>query len=231
MIGREEGTCRLIMTIGGKVAELSPAGTAKKSVSRTHCKLVVGDDGKWALTNLKASLATYVDGVQILTKEVNPRSQVVLGADQCVVDMKKVEQILQKVVPAPVKTFSLLPLEKVWNDYEEKRMKVQLDEQKKANLQRLQGVLSMLGMMIGLVEGLGPVRFVVMGLAASIAIFFFIRGSKTSNALVVKLKTLEREFQQQYICPNPECDRYLGVPWISLKDQVGCPKCKCKYTC
>ena len=54
IIGRQHGTNCLIMTIQGKGYSLSDSGIVPKTVSSSHCKLIVDDNGIWKLSNIKS---------------------------------------------------------------------------------------------------------------------------------------------------------------------------------
>lgn len=228
IIGRQHGTNCLLMKVKDKGYPLSGNGTVPNTVSSSHCKLTVDDDGTWRLSNIKAELDTFVDGLQIDTKRVSPNSRVELGANHFVLDMHKVETIIKQLQPS---VFSLRPLEQIWKDYDEEKLQMQNKEMKIANFQRLQGALSMSAMLLGFIPQLGVFRWIIIGLALLIAIFFFIRGSQVSNSLPMKLKKLNDEFETKYLCPNPDCPRFMGYrPYNQLQYDKGCPHCQCKYT-
>ena len=45
-----------------------------------------------------------------------------------------------------------------------------------------------------------------------------------------EMDKLENWFQDNYICPKPECHHFIGnVPFKILKTNSGCVFCKCKY--
>ncbi|MBO7067916.1 MAG: FHA domain-containing protein [Bacteroidaceae bacterium] len=228
IIGRQHGTNCLLMVIGGQGYALSGNGTVPKTVSSSHCKLTVDDNGTWKLSNIKAELDTFVDGLQIDTKRVSPSSRVELGANHFVLNMHKVESVIRQLQPA---VFSLRPLEQIWKNYDDEKLQMQNKEMKIANFQRLQGALSMSAMLFGFIPQLGVFRWVIMGLALLIAIFFFVRGSMVSNSLPMKLKKLNDKFEAEYLCPNPQCPRFLGYrPYNQLQYDRGCPLCQCRYT-
>ena len=42
---------------------------------------------------------------------------------------------------------------------------------------------------------------------------------------------LNRKFEANYVCPNPDCRRFVGYyPYNVLKQNTACPHCKCKWT-
>lgn len=228
IIGRQHGTNCLLITIKGKSYPLTGNDVVPKTVSSSHCKLVVNDQGEWTLSNIKTELDTFVDGMQIQSRRITPDSHVELGYNHFVVDMHKVQDILYQASP---KVFSLQPLEKIWKEYDEKKLAMQQKEMKKQSYQRLQSVLSLSGMIFAIIPQLGIFRWILLGLALLIALFFLISSLRTSNSLMMKLRALNEEFEKKYICPNPDCPRFLGYrPYNQLQFDKGCPHCQCKYT-
>ena len=228
IIGRQHGTNCLLMTIQGKGYPLSDSGTVPKTVSSSHCKLLVDDNGIWKLSNIKSELDTFVDGIQIDTKQITTSSRVELGANHFVLDLHKAKAILDKLQP---QVFSLRPLEDIWEEYDKEKTKMQNKEMKIANFQRLQGALSMSAMLFGFIPELGIFRWIIIGVALLIAIFFFVRGAQVSNSLPMKLRKLNDDFEGKYLCPNPNCPRFMGYrPYNQLQYDKGCPHCQCKYT-
>lgn len=230
IIGRQHGTNCLLMTIQGKGYVLSDKGTVPNTVSSSHCRLVVDDNGVWTLSNIKSELDTFVDGLQIDSRQITPQSRVDLGINHFVVDMQKVQAVVNKIMP-PV--FSLRPLEQIWDEYDKGRMALQLAEQRRNNWRAGGGVLSLLGILVMFIPipALGKIRFVFTGASFLVALYFFVRGFNSSNSLPMKLKKLNEDFESKYLCPNPDCPRFMGPrPYKQLQFDKGCPHCQCKYT-
>ena len=234
IIGREEGARRLHCVAGGREFNVGAAGSVPLSVSRQHCKLTV-NGSNITIENIKAQNITFVDGNQIFSKSINAKSKVQLGAERFLIPL---QQILQLATGAPVgqqqsdvPTFSLTPLKSVWKEYDDRRMEIQNNAAKSANRQRLQGILSMLGMCVGFIPGIDPtIRIVIIVAALAIAIYFFVKGSM--NATVQQqLHDLDAEFAKKYKCPNPKCGRPFGaIPYSNIEYNKQCFACGCKYT-
>lgn len=48
---------------------------------------------------------------------------------------------------------------------------------------------------------------------------------------VQKGEELKTKFEGNYVCPNPDCRRFVGYyPYNVLKQNTACPHCKCKWT-
>lgn len=239
VVGREEGTHRLHVTIGGSDFNLGAADSVPQSVSRQHCQLTIEADGTMTLHNLKDRNVTYVDGLAIIQKQVTPISRIELGSERYRLDLQQILSVAKagrstSDSDSPKQTppiYSLRPLKSLWDEYDKQRLQMQVDEQKRANWQRFQGILSMLGMLCFFIESLQWFRFVLVVIAVLFAAYFFIRGRNTQNSLIVKLHNLENQFRDKYLCPNPTCHRTFGtLPYSSIEYTKSCPACGCKYT-
>lgn len=231
IIGREPGLRRLHCTVDGREFDVGQAGSVPLSVSRQHCKIVVSGNSL-SIENLKAANVTYVDGNQIMSKGISATSKVQLGAERYGVPL---QQILQLATGSPSgqpqPTFSLKPLESVWAEYDRRRMEIQNQAAKWANRQRLQGILSMLGMCIGFVPGIDQaVRIAVIVAALALAVYFFVKGG-TNATVQQQLHDLDEEYSKKYKCPNPACGKPFGsVPYRNIEFNKQCFACGCKYT-
>lgn len=232
IIGREEGKHRLQLTCGDTIKFLGQPDCVPRYVSHKHCEIKIDDNGSITVENLKEQNVTFVDGLQIDKKKIAPTAKLELGASRFKVDLPvimKAVGIKAGETEGKTLTYSLEPLEKIWEQYEQEKLELQLAEQKRANLQRLQGLLSMGGMLIGTLD-IGPARFVLMGLAFLMGIYFFLRGQQSANSLTFKLRALDEKYRSIYKCPNPNCDRpFANQPYFNIKFLTGCPSCKCKY--
>ena len=233
IIGREAINNRLCVNVGKKKVCIGEQNSVPNNVSRTHCKLFIDEKDNIVLTNLKDENITCVDGQEILTKKIGISARVTLGADHYPVDIKGVIDAAKKLIALdqPM-TYSLRPLEDVWNKYEKDLLDMQVANAKRANKQRLQGILSLCATVCAFIESLNTLRFVILALALVCAIYFFWQENKTGGVFAVKKNERDKKFQQDYVCPNPECQCFKGnTAYISLKNSKSCPVCNCKYTC
>jgi cell division protein FtsL len=231
IIGREEGARRLHCVAGGREFNIGAAGCVPLSVSRQHCKLTV-NGSNITIENIRAQNITFVDGNQVFSKSISATSRVQLGKERYLIPL---QQILQLAIGTPdgqpIPTFSLKPLKNVWQEYDDRRMEIQNKAAKSANKQRLQGILSMLGMCIGFIPGIDQtIRIVIIVAALAIAIYFFVKGSM--NATVQQqLHDLDEEYAKKYKCPNPKCGKPFGsIPYRNIEYNKQCLACGCKYT-
>ena len=239
IIGREEGVRRLHCIAGGREFNIGQAGSVPLSVSRRHCKITV-NGSSINIENIKAQNVTFVDGNQIFSKGITATSKVQLGEEKFLVPLQQILQLVgvysgnvgnagndSKEAP----TFSLKPMKAVWEEYDNRRMEIQNNAAKSANKQRLQGILSMLGMCIGFIPSIDQtLRIVIVAAALAIAVYFFIRGS-FSTTVQQQLHDLDEEYAKKYKCPNPECGKPFGtVPYRNIEYNKQCFACGCKYT-
>jgi hypothetical protein len=232
IIGREEGARRLHCVAGGREFNIGAAGSVPLSVSRQHCKVTVnGSD--ITIENIKVQNITFVDGNQIVSKTISATSKVQLGEERFLIPLQQILQLATggKVGAPEVPTFSLKPLKSVWEEYDRRKMEIQNDAAKSANKQRLQGILSMLGMCVGFIPGIDQtVRIVIIVAALAIAVYFFIKGSM-NESVQQQLHDLDEEFAKKYKCPNPKCGKPFGaVPYRNIEYNKQCFACGCKYT-
>jgi hypothetical protein len=232
IIGREEGARRLHCVAGGREFNIGAAGSVPLSVSRQHCKVTVnGSD--ITIENIKVQNITFVDGNQIVSKTISATSKVQLGEERFLIPLQQILQLATggKVGAPEVPTFSLKPLKSVWEEYDRRKMEIQNNAAKSANKQRLQGILSMLGMCVGFIPGIDQtVRIVIIVAALAIAVYFFIKGSM-NESVQQQLHDLDEEFAKKYKCPNPKCGKPFGnVPYRNIEYNKQCFACGCKYT-
>lgn len=241
IIGREEGARRLHCVADGREFNIGPAGSVPNSVSRKHCKIIVNGD-MMNIENLKLENATFVDGSQVFSKSITLSSRVQLGIDRFNVPLQQILQLstgrlasggsTKQGGNAP--TFSLLPMKSVWEEYQHQLEQIDIDnaikqrkEKKKRNFQAL---CSSLGMLFVVVDGLGWIRFVLMGISALITVFFVLK-DEDDDIATVKRNKLHEDYAKKYKCPNPECGKPFGsVPYHQIEFNKQCFACGCKYT-
>lgn len=242
IIGREEGARRLHCIVDGREFNIGQAGCVPASVSRKHCKISI--NGTTILVeNIKPQNITFVNGNQIFAKEITANCKLQLGNEKYLVPLQEVLQLAtgkantagtstkligEKKPEAP--TFSLLPLKSVWEEYDSQKLKIQEEAAKKANQQRIQGIVSMCGMALGLL----PIPVIFRGtcvvIALCLAIYFFVSG-RNSETTQRKLHDLDEKYAKKYKCPNPECGKpFGGVPYRQIEYNKQCFACGCKYT-
>ena len=241
LIGREPNENNLVMLDQKQILRLVSDKTVPNTVSRlkpevptAHCSIVI-DDISVKIKNLNPENSTFVDDKKIdKICTLKPTSTVHLGPDKYPLDLAK---ILQKYNFHPA--FSTRHLESVWREYDQKLLKLQLDQQKQQNQQRLQTIFSQVGMLAVVIPMCIPsleiptwIRAAASIAAVALAIYFYIRGSRVNNSFVIKKRNLDKEFKELYRCPNPACRSFFGfVDYeTSILPRNKCPNCGCKYT-
>lgn len=241
IIGREEGVRRLHCIADGREFNVGLAGCVPASVSRKHCKITV-NGSSMTIENIKPQNVTFVDGSQVFSKGITATSKVQLGNERYSIPLQQILQLatgkpqvagaaqpMQPKQEAP--TFSLKPLQKVWKEYEERKLEIQEAAAKSANMSRLQGILSMCGMCIGFIPGIDQaLRIVIILAALGVAVYFFFKGM-SNDSVQKQIHDLDEEFRDKYKCPNPACGKPFGTtPYHMIEFNKQCPACGCKYT-
>ena len=248
LIGKEPSQGRLLVALpgSGKSAAIGLPGSVPASVSRcrpaegiAHAKISIDQSGNIILTNLKSQNATYVNGSEIESKRIVTDSLVSLGKDHFAVSVPLILETARKLVAvgqerpqtpgdSGAKRFNIAHLEHVWNDLIARRKEVQA-KQKQINLVRSGcGVFTMCAMPC--IFLFGPIGYVLTGIGIIGNIHSFV-GLKNDDASDV-LERLNEDFQDRYVCPNPDCNKFLGnLSYRLLKRQYSmhCPYCKCEY--
>ncbi len=241
LVGREEGARRLHCRVdNGREFYIGQVGTVPLSVSRKHCRILI-NGGSINIENLNLQNDTYVDGNQVFSKAVVPTSRIELGRDRFLLPLQQILQLVmgtpapaQGSVPRPAKdvpTFSLVPLKAVWDEYEQQVLDIQNRASKRANQQRLQGILSLLGVCVGLIPSIdGGIRIIIVLGALALAVYFFYKGS-VEGSVAQQIHDLNEELAKKYRCPNPKCGRPFGtIPYRNIEYNKQCFSCGCKYT-
>lgn len=238
IIGREEGLRRLHCIADGREFNVGQAGCVPASVSRKHCKITVNGNNI-TIENLKPQNITFVDGAQVLSKTISATSKVQLGAEKVAIPLQQILQLATGKPTTPggsskpaqeTPTFSLRPMKAVWDEYDKRKLAIQEDAAKRANQQRVQGIISMCGMALGLLPIPIIFRAVCVIAALCLGIYFFVQGN-SSDSVQRQIHDLDEEFAGKYKCPNPACGKPFGTaPYRQIEFNKQCFACGCKYT-
>ena len=180
IIGRESGSSRLHISGYNLEKFLGNPGSVPKSVSRQHCKLSVDAQGNCTIINLKPENCTLVNGVAIESKHITFSDRVELGPEHFRINQKEIiESVTGKEMP---QTFSILPLQRVWDEYNDKKLQFQIKERKSASVQSVVGIISMLSIACGFIPGIPlGLRVVLYLIALVLGIYFFVIRYKQSE--------------------------------------------------
>ena len=238
LLGREPGNARLLVAITDlpKGAMLGMAGSVPGSVSRCqpdlgkcHARIDVDPNGQMTVTNAKPENATYVNGNRIMSRHLNPADTVELGEDRFRLPLNKVFEAAGKLVDLLPKKFDISHLEGVWNELQDYLRTMKAKQKKVGMIRTGCGIFTMCAMPC--MFFFGPIGYVLTGIGIIGNIYSFI-GLKNDHS-AEDLERFNEEFQDRYVCPNPDCQKFLGnMSYKLIKKQYGmhCPYCKCEYT-
>lgn len=239
LIGREEQSNKIGIMVEGKCLRLDVPYDVPNTVSRckpqdktAHCSLIIGTSGKMKLINLNPHNVTYVDGEEIETKTIDENSIIELGSEQYRISLKRILKAIGYERP-----YSIKHLKRIWERYDRDLLHLQLEQQKKQNQQRLQGILSQLSMLCVVIPSVIPsipipvfLRVVLIVAALGMGVYFYLKGNKVEQSFIIKKRELDDDFKENYVCPK--CGRFLGFqPFDIICMQKNCsnPSCKCRY--
>ncbi len=219
IIGRDSATSQLKVVNGSQVNMYGAAGSVPMDVSRQHCELSSIDNKTYTVTNIKAANVTWVNGVQIQSKQITLEDKVELGQSHYQVPL---HQILQQERPVDISL-----LESVWTNYENKLLEIKQRQKLNNLLSRVPIVFTLLGGLVSAIsEDIRPFSIALTVIALIIMLYGFYRiWSDKSEA---EQKSLKKDFQQKYVCPK--CGRFLGfIDFDILNQYTNCPHCRAQY--
>ena len=221
IIGRDQQTRKLCIVKDGIAKLYGQAGSVPMDVSRHHISLQPAGTGKWQIKNINEQNVTFVNGVAIENKVISEKDKIEFGNSHYLFDWAALCE--QKV-----ETIDIRPLEEIWDWYETTQLEMKVKESRIQNNQKLASILSSCGILFYFIEGLGFLRYILMGLSILITIYLWYRGNKSDSSLNIRLNDLLKEFRRRYTCPK--CGHFMGsIPYDVLIQNDGCPYCKRKY--
>ena len=228
VIGRDGQTSQLSVSMGQKRYRFFPPDSVPLSVSRQHCIISVQEEGKYNIRNIRAANVTFVNGVEIEEKTASDNDRIELGRDRYLLDLKYILSRITPQQPAQ-KTVDISPLQKIWESYNEQDLKLQKRQRNIGLLASVPMGFTMLGGLVtGLSESIRPFALVFTAIALAIMVYGFYK--RYTDDTLERRQKLKLDFQQKYICPNPECRHFMGTtPYPSLLVRGSCPYCMAKY--
>ena len=247
LIGKEPGQGRLMVAVSGtgKSGTIGAVGSVPGCVSRCkpmegvgHAAIMVDANGNMTLKNVKAQNITYVNGMEIVSKRITPSDTVELGKDRFGIHLSVVLETAKKLADTAVpagggggqvaQTFNMAHLEMVWNNYHDSLRDLR-EKQKRVNLIRSGcGIFTMCAMPCIFFFGAVGYVLTAIGVIGNIYSFIGLKNDDTPE----EQERITETFQERYVCPNPECNKFLGnLSYKLLKRQYSmhCPYCKCEY--
>lgn len=248
LIGKEPGNGRLLIAVksGGsvKTAAIGNSGCVPDSVSRckpaedaAHCKLTIDASGAIILTNLKDRNVTFVNDREIVSKQVMPDNRIALGKDRYSINLSSILELAEKLISqsSPENRqqkaeVSIKPLKKVWEDYIRQQKAIKVRHKNLGIFLKVPIGFTMVG---GIVSAAVPgirsyaVVFTIIAFVVMIVGLYMQATEKFED----KMEQLSEKFQNEYVCPNPDCHHFVGnYPYNILRQDKKCRYCGCKYS-
>jgi len=222
IIGRDANTNQLKVVNGTQATLIGAPASVPMDVSRQHCKLEVIDKDTFVITNIKAANVTWVNGVEVHSKQITVADKVQLGASKYVMPLA---EIRDKIVPTIV---DIRPLKAVWENYNNGLIAIRKRKERNNLLLRVPFVLTLLG---GLVATMNEELRVVSSVFTVIAFAVTLYGLYLSitDKSIEKQEELKKQFQSDYVCPK--CGKFFGNLDYDLlvREHTCCSKCKARF--
>ena len=169
----------------------------------------------------------YINGADCKKKKnVSASDTIELGPTRYPLDL---ETILKTYSSKQI--YSIKHLQKIQDDYTSKKMAMQVKQGKINAASMLPGILSMFSMLLMVVWQSTLPRIILGTIAVGGMIFFMVFRSRSAESNPKKMKEMEDDYRDSYICPNPACHHFLGqTPYKEILKNKSCPYCKAKFT-
>ncbi len=220
-----------------------------------HAKIAIDQNGNITLSNMKSQNVTFVNGSEIASKRITLSNTVELGKDRYSLNLPIIIETAKKIVGVPIpppqppqqetKKFNISHLERVWDDFHDKGLEIK-------KRQKEQGIYASLPMFFTM--GGGAVTFVlsfILGdeykaeiqilsgilVVAGLIMLAYSFTRRKNDTSIEDLEQISEDFQLRYVCPNPDCNKFLGaISYKLLKNQLRshkdqkmyCPRCGCE---
>lgn len=228
VIGRDGKTGQLNVAVGQKMYRFFTPGSVPNDVSRQHCIVTVHENGSYTIRNIKTTNVTYVNGLEVERKSATMDDRIELGKGRYLLNLAS---ILETVMPRKKEqaTADISHLQKIWDEYNEQDQKLEKHQKIIAMLASVPMAFSMLGGVVtGMCESLRPYAIVFTAMALAVMAYGLFK--RFTDDTPKRRQQLRLDFQQKYVCPNSECQRFLGSnPYSFLIKKGSCPYCKTKY--
>lgn len=233
IIGRDSATSCLALLVDGQKMKDSTivlpncVSRLKPEEHTGHCRIKISED-VIRVTNLNSQNVTYIDGCEITgtSKKVDLHSIITLGFEQYRLNLKKLLKDIGYVSPV-----SIRHLKKVWDKYDRSLLRLQVEQQKSANNQKLQGLISQASVLCVIIPSVIPqvpippfIRVLLVIIALALGVYFYIKGNKTEESFIIKKRELDEWLHDEYVCPK--CGYFFGfTPYDNLEYKDKCPHC------
>jgi len=232
IVGREKETNNVLVTIDGKNYKWDVGGSVPKTVSKQHCVLKTIDGINIQITNLKQQNVTWVNGMPVSSFSIQKgKDKVELGVERYVLDWSIIDKILSMAEKNTPKEVDIMPLKKVWEDYQYSLGHMQ---KKQAFVNACRGGVSLFtigGVAAGYVmkESMSEVMPVLYVLAVFATVLFVGMGVYDALKMPKRKEQITRNFTKKYCCPH--CHYFFGFQSFDIfsNNMDCCPKCRSKF--
>lgn len=223
IIGRDATTSQLRITMGQQSKAFGAMGSVPMTVSRQHCSLNILSDGSFKITNLKPQNVTFVNGVEVMAKNIIDKDRIELGPSKFLVSWDWIKSFIPQMV-------DFRPLKSVWEEYDEHKLDQQIADRKFNSLRGVTGLITMGAIALSIIFPEfreTPLYIGLYLLGILITVGFTIKAYQDSSKGPMKQKKLTEDFQQHYVCPH--CHHFLGFQsYEVLMQNEACPYCRAK---
>lgn len=221
IIGRDQQTRQLCIIKEGTPKLFGQPGSVPMDVSRHHMSLQPVGAGKWQITNLNERNVTFVNGIAVENMTISESDKVELGNSHYLFQWGSLSE-------PKVETIDIRPLKKIWTEYDDQRLELQIAERKFNAARSATGIITMLAIACSFILGHGPIYLLLYALAIIISLVFTYQAYQKSSEVPRQQKEMNKSFQRRYVCPK--CGHFMGFQdYEILAQNDACPYCKTKY--
>ncbi len=221
IIGREPQTRQLCIIKEGNPKLFGQPGSVPMDVSRHHISLQPIGAGKWQIKNLNERNVTFVNGIAVENMTISESDKVELGNSHYLFQWGSLSE-------PKVETIDIRPLKKIWTEYDDQRLELQIAERKFNAARSATGIITMLAIACSFILGHGPIYLLLYALAIIISLVFTYQAYQKSSEVPIQQKEMNKSFQRRYVCPK--CGHFMGFQdYEILAQNEACPYCKKKY--
>jgi len=222
VIGRDQKTAQLRMSVNGMSQVFGQKDSVPTNVSREHVSFTIADDGTMVVKNLDIQNYTYVNMVGVESKRVKENDRIELGGGHYVLDWEYLKPFIPKYA-------DIRPMKKVWDDYQNELLEIQIKEKRFGVLRSATGLITMAAILLSMFTSRdNPLYMTLYISAAVISALFFVKAYLESSKIPTRIQELKDELPKKYLCPN--CGRYLGgISYDIVCQNDKCPHCQAIY--
>ena len=221
IIGRDQQTRQLCILKEGSSKLFGQPGSVPMDVSRHHISLQPVGAGKWQIKNLNERNVTFVNGIAVENMTISESDKIELGNSHYLFQWGSLSE-------PKVETIDIRPLKKIWTEYDDQRLELQIAERKFNAARSATGIITMLAIACSFILGHGPIYLLLYALAIIISLVFTYQAYQKSSEVPRQQKEMNKSFQRRYVCPK--CGHFMGFQDYEILAQNDvCPYCKTKY--